>query len=459
MKKTLLTAAFAVLLLGGCKDYLNITPQSTLVEDSYFSNTGEVETGVINIYSALQNVVPNEIVLSELRSDNMAPNLLEGDWGSVETFTETPNNDFVGTFWRTAYASIARANIVLKYLDNVTDADKKARFEGEAKFARALMHFDLVRLFGDVPLATATLTSGASQELRRRPTAEVYAQIIDDLQIAVAQLPATWEAVNVGRATKGAAQTLLAKVYLTQGNYAAARPLLESIISSGTFQLLPSYATVFAPGNEMNREIIFAIRYKTASNGEGQGFSYDLSKDGNLRGKPPVDFQALYLTSDSRLAVSTTGTGNNMFVNKFADAANTGSRRDSGTDWIVLRYADVLLMYAEVLNELNDTPGALTRLNSIRTRAGVPIYATTPTPSKATVQANIETERRLELAFEDHRWYDLLRTGRASAVMNAHFQAIGRPNVNVPTYRLLYPIPQREIDLSNGVITQNQGYN
>jgi hypothetical protein len=459
MKKTLLTAACAMLLLSGCKDYLNITPQSTLVEDSYFTNTGEVETGVINIYSTLQNVVPNEVVLSELRSDNMAPNLLEGDWGTVEIFSETPSNDFVGTFWRTAYTTIARCNTVLKYLGNVSDADKKARFEGEAKFARALMHFDLVRLFGDVPLAMTTLTPGASEELRRRPVAEVYGKIIEDLQTAVAQLPPTWDAVNVGRATKGAAQTLLAKVYITQGNYAAAKPLLESVINSGTYQLLPSYASVFAPGNEMNREIIFAIRYKTASNGEGQGFSYDLSKDGNLRGKPQVDLLALYAPGDTRLAASTTGTGANMFVNKFADAANTGSRRDSGTDWIVLRYADVLLMYAETLNELNDTPGALTRLNTVRGRAGAPTYATTPAPSKATVQTYIEQERRIELAFEDHRWYDLLRSGKAQATMNAHFQAIGRPNVIVPGYRLLYPIPQREIDLSGGVIAQNNGYN
>jgi hypothetical protein len=459
MKKTLLTAACTLFLLSGCKDYLNITPKSTLVEDSYYTNTGEVETGVINIYSALQNVVPAEIVLSELRSDNMAPNLLEGDWGTIETFAETPSNDFVGTFWRTAYATIAQANIVLKYLGNVTDADKKARFEGEAKFARALMHFDLVRLYGDVPLVTTTLTSTATEELRRRPTAEVYATIITDLQTAVATLPTTWDAVNVGRATKGAAQTLLAKVYLTQGNYAAARPLLESVISSTTYQLLPSYANVFAASNEMNREIIFAIRYKTASNGEGQGFSYDLSKDGNLRGKPQVDLQALYVAGDTRLTASTTGTGSNMYVNKFADAANTGSRRDSGTDWIVLRYADVLLMYAEVLNELGDTPGALSRLNAVRTRSGAPAYATTPTPSKATVQANIELERRLELVFEDQRWYDLLRTGRAQAAMNAHFQAIGRTNLTVPTYRLLYPIPQREIDLSKGIITQNPGYN
>jgi hypothetical protein len=458
MRKTLLTAACAVLLLSGCKNYLDITPQSTLVEDSYFTNTGEVETGVINIYSTLQNVVPNEIVLSELRSDNMAPNLLEGDWGTVEIFSETPTNDFVGTFWRTAYTTIARSNTVLKYLDNVTDADKKARFEGEAKFARALMHFDLVRLFGDVPLATTTLTSGASQELRRRPVADVYTQIINDLQIAVAQLPTTWDAVNVGRATKGAAQTLLAKVYLTQGNYAAARPLLESVITSGTFQLLPSYASVFAPGNEMNREIIFAIRYKTASNGEGQGFSYDLSKDGNLRGKPLADLQALYVTGDTRLMASTIGTGSNMYVNKFVDAANTGSRRDSGTDWLVLRYADVLLMYAEVLNELGDTPAALTRLNTVRSRSGAPAYTTTPAPSKATVENNIALERRLELVFEGHRWYDLLRTGKAMSSLNAHFQAVGRPNVTVPTYRLRYPIPQREIDLTNGIITQNTGY-
>ncbi|SDY61114.1 RagB/SusD family nutrient uptake outer membrane protein [Hymenobacter psychrophilus] len=463
MKKIFYTAAFAGLLLtAGCQNYLDVTPPSNLVEDSYFATTGEVETGVINIYSTLQDIPAAEIQLSELRSDNMAPNNFEGDWANIENFTETPSSEFVTTFWRNSYYAIGRANLVLKYLNNVTDADKKARFEGEARFARALMLFNLVRLYGDVPLPLSTVLNSDTDVLRRRPVADVYAQILLDLQAAEGLLPVTWEATGTGRATKGAARALLAKVQVTRGDYAAAKTTLETLLAAGTYQLLPSYATVFAPGNELNREIIFAIRYKTASNGEGQGFSYDFSKDGATRGlKGLTDLQALFVTADAeRRNTSLTGTGATAYVNKFPDAANTGARRDAGTDWIVLRYGEVQLLYAEVLNQLNGpTAAALVSLNAIRKRAGVPEYTLATLGTKASFQAALETERRLELAFENYRWYDLLRWNKAIEAMTAHFKAVGRPNVTVPAFRLLYPVPQREIDVSKGVITQNPGYN
>ncbi|MFC6225914.1 RagB/SusD family nutrient uptake outer membrane protein [Hymenobacter artigasi] len=461
MKKSLFLLACAGLCLAGCKDYLNITPASSLVEDSYFRNTSEVETGVINIYNALQRVVPYEINLTELRSDNIVPNNLEGDYATIENFADTPTNDFTTNMWSTSYYAIARANIVLKYLGNVTDADKKARFEGEARFARALMHFNLVRLYGDVPIAITTLAATETDALRRRPVAEVYTQIISDLQAAENLLPTTWETVNLGRATKGAARALLAKVYLTQQNYAAAKTEIDNLLAPPTtYQLLPSFATVFSPASEMNAEIIFAIRYKTAANGEGQGFSYDFSKDGATRGlKPPTDFQPLFVTADAvRRATSYTGTGATAYVNKFPDAANTGARRDAGTDWIVLRYGEVLLMQAEILNELSGPAAGLPALNAIRTRAGVPVYTIATLPTKAAFFTALKTERRLELAFENYRWYDLLRWNEAVPTMNAHFIATGRPGLSMPTFRTLYPVPQREIDLSKGVITQNTGY-
>lgn len=462
MKKIFYCAALAGLLLtAGCQDYLDVTPKSSLVEDSYFATTAEVETGVLNIYNTLQDVPASEIQLSELRADNLAPNNFEGDWAAIENFSETSSSEFVTTFWRTSYYVIGRANVVLKYLDNVTDADKKARFEGEARFARALMLFNLVRLYGDVPLPLSTVETDNTEALRRRPVADVYAQILTDLQTAEGLLPVTWEAAGTGRATKGAARALLAKVQVTRGDYAAAKTTLETLLAAGTYQLLPSYASVFASGNELNKEIIFAIRYKTASNGEGQGFSYDFSKDGATRGlKGLTDLQALFVPADAeRRNTSLTGTGATAYVNKFPDAANTGARRDAGTDWIVLRYGEVQLLYAEVLNQLTGpTPATLAPLNAIRKRAGVPEYTVATLPTKAAFQDALEKERRLELAFENYRWYDLLRWNKAIEAMTAHFQAVGRANVTVPAYRLLYPIPQREIDVSKGLITQNPGY-
>lgn len=462
MKKTYSAIMLSMVMVCGCntEKFLDLKPESSLVEENYFRTTGEVEAGVINLYDALQKVVSSEIQLSEIRSDNILPHFLEGDWAAIENFGETPANDFVNTQWVTSYATIARTNIVLKYLDNVTDPVKKQRFEGEAKMIRSLMLFNLVRLYGDVPMPLSPVANDDASALKRMPVAEVYNQIVKDLLIAEANLPVSWDAASLGRATKGAAQGLLAKVYLTQKNYTAAKASLESVINGKAYLLMPKYGDIFAPGSEMNKEIIFAIRFRSASNGEGQRFSYDFSKDGATRGlKPPIDMQPLYVKEDAqRLNASVLGTGADAYVAKFTDAANTGSRLDSGTDWIVLRYADVLLMYAEVLNELTGPEAALPHLNAILTRAGLPALATSDVPDKASFQVVLEKERRLELSFENSRWYDLLRWGKAIQTMNSHFKAIGRNNVTIAPHRVLYPIPQREIDLTNGVITQNPGY-
>jgi starch-binding outer membrane protein, SusD/RagB family len=461
MKNISIAMTLSLLTLAGCntEKFLDLKPESSLVEENYFRTTGEVETGVINLYDALQKTVQSEIQLSELRSDNISPNLLEGEWAAIDNFNETSSNDFVNTFWVTSYAAIARANIVLKYLNNVTDPTKKERFEGEAKFVRALMLFNLVRLYGDVPLPLAPVGPDETNAFRRVSTADVYKQILTDLKTAEASLPVAWEAAYLGRATKGAAQALMGKVYLAQKDYASAKTALETVINGKAYQLQSKYSDVFSPSNEMNKEIIFAIRFKSTSNGEGQSFSYNFSKDGATRGlKPLVDMLALYTKDDAqRLAVSVSGSGTTAFVGKFPDAANTGSRLDAGNDWIVLRYADVLLMYAEVLNQLSGPEAALSHLNAIRTRAGVPALAATDL-SKSTMQQALELERRVELAFENHRWYDLLRWGNAITAMNAHFKAIGR-NITVEPFRVLFPIPQRDIDLSKGVTTQNPGHN
>ncbi|WP_198034361.1 RagB/SusD family nutrient uptake outer membrane protein [Dyadobacter tibetensis] len=461
MKKSHFIKLACVFILSGCntENFLDLKPESALVEENYFKTTAEVETGVLNIYDALQKVVPAEIQLTELRSDNISPANLEGEWAAIENFNETPSNDFVNTFWVTSYATVARCNIVLKYLPNVTEANKKAEFEGEAKFVRALQFFNLVRLFGDVPMPLTSVEVDDEKSLARVASATVYQQIVADLLVAESNLPVKWDAAYLGRATKGAAQALLAKVYLTQKNYAGAKDLLETVIASKNYQLRPNYADVFSPGAEMNNEIIFAIRYRSAANGEGQGFSYDFSKDGATRGlKPMSDLLGLYSNDSKRMATSVLGSGSDAFVNKFPDAANTGARRDAGTDWIVLRYADVLLMYAEVLTQLNEAAAvALAPLNQVRERSSLLPLAAADVSTKEGLMAAVENERRVELAFENYRWYDLLRWGTAVEAMKKHFNIIGR-NVTVEDFRLLYPIPQRDIDLSKGIIKQNPGY-
>ena len=470
MKKIFIIAP-CLLLFFSCKKFLDKKPESGLVEENYFRNTAEVETGVFGMYDGLQAVMQGEYGLTEMRSDMYTPANREGEWGAIEDFTESSTNDFVRLTWQQSYTTIGRANLVLKYLNNVSDANKKKIFEGEAKMARAHMYFNLVRLWGDVPLITDVVAYNASEQFKRKPKSDVYALIISDLQSAVANLPATWPSAEAGRLTSGAARTMLAKVYMTLGQYNDAKPLIDAVVSSSAYQLLLNYADVFSLANEMNKEIIYAVRYKAGANGEGQAFTFDFSSRGSVKGmKPTADFMNLYVTADSvRRKTSVTGSGSNIFVGKFQDP--TAADRDAGNDWIVTRLADVILMQGETNARLyagawgpamSDADSALIigPINRIRTRAGSGVVRKRKT-DYADLNAyltDLMRERKIELAFENHRWYDLLRWGNAQSAMTTHFAAIGRTGSVMKPYQHIYPIPQREIDVSNGVMTQNPGY-
>jgi hypothetical protein len=269
----------------------------------------------------------------------------------------------------------------------------------------------------------------------------------------------------------GAARTMLAKVYMTLGQYADAKPLIDAVVAAPGYQLLPNYADIFSLTNEMNKEIIYAIRYKAGANGEGQAFSFDFSSRGSVKGmKPTADHMSLYVTADSvRRKTSVTGSGSNIFVGKFQDP--TAADRDAGNDWIVTRLADVILMQGETNARLYggawgaamsdaDSAQIIGPINRIRTRAGTGMVRKKKTDyaSLSAYLTDLMRERKIELAFENHRWYDLLRWGNAQAAMTTHFTAIGRTGSVMKPHQHLYPIPQREIDVSNGVMTQNPGY-
>jgi hypothetical protein len=471
MKKIIFALPFFCMALFSCKKFLDKKPESGLVEEDYFRNTTEVETGVFGIYDGLQAVLQEEYKLTEMRSDMVTPANREGEWGSLEDFNETSTNDFVRLFWQLSYNTIGRSNLVIKYLNNVTDTTKKKYFEGEAKLIRAHMYFNLVRLWGDVPLIKEVVPFDENDKLIRKSKTEVYNLIVSDLQTAINDLPVSWSSSEAGRVTQGAAKTLLAKVYLTLGQYAQAKPLLDAVASSSSYQLLSNYADVFSLTNEMNKEIIYAVRYKAGANGEGQAFTYDFSSRGTVKGiKPNTDFMSLYVTADSvRKKTSVTGSGSNVFVGKFQDP--TAADRDAGNDWIVTRLADAILLQGETnANLYTGTWGAVMSdadsaliigpINRIRARAGAGLTRKKKSDyaDLASYMNDLMRERKIELAFENDRWYDLLRWGNAVAIMNAHFPAINRATSTMKPYQVLMPIPQREIDVSHGTITQNPGY-
>jgi hypothetical protein len=480
-------AIAAVLGLPACSKFLNREPISSYTEDNYYRNTQEVETGVYGCYASLRDVYNQDYILAGLRSDDAYISESEGDINQIDGFVETPTNSYVASYWQLSYNVVRQCNTVLKNLGNVTDPVKKKYFEGEAKFLRAHMFFNLVRLYGDIPLVTASVTFDDTASVRRKSKDLVYAQIIQDFRDAINLLPASWTSADLARVTTGAAKGMLAKVYMTQQNYTAARTLLLDLLNNpGPYQLLPNYKNIFGINNEMNAEILYAVRFKSASNGLGNTFTYNMDKlSGSVGFRAASDFRGNtpFPNADSVRKSQTFLTGGTYGTSyytggKYQDPA--ALKNDGGNDFIVLRYADIILLYAEAENELNgNTPltaadatnpaSRLFQLNRIRTRAAngvpaaVPVYAfnATAVNSQTNFRNTIKAERRREFGEEDQRWYDLLRWNDAVTAMNAHFQSRSSASFIPPVvkdYQVLYPIPQREIDVTNHIVTQNPGY-
>jgi len=408
-------------------------------------------------------------MLSEMRSDNTRTATIEGTKADFHRYRVVPDNVQSEDMYQSMYDVIFRANNVLNYID-IADEGNQAKYAAEAKFLRAFAYFKLVRLFGDVPLVTSVVNPDDNESLfTRAATTKVYEQIVLDLQEAVSNLDNTYKS----RASKGAAQGLLAKVYMTQPspNYSAAEQLCSDVISSGDFSLESNYSDVFY--DELNDEIIFAVQYELGNPLESQSFSAEFTafdRQGREDGQNIVndnlinDFNQL---GGNRTAVSYITLGQWTEVAKFLPGGtdlsvlirplNYGpSPRDAGNDVIVLRYADVLLMHAEAILAGGSQTADGTAIDSymeVRVRAG--FDPVTDRPTSLTKEALL-AERRVELAFENHRFYDLLRFGVADAVLGAHAADMGYTSYNAR--KLLLPIPSREINLSGGLLTQNPGY-
>jgi hypothetical protein len=459
MKKILLltTLIGGSLLTSSCEDQLFQEPQTSKVLSNFLRNEIETEEYVSAVYANLQTDGLYGLYLpafGEIQSDNTydeVPANDDGMYGQLDQFATIPNNNIVTTTWMQSYRTIQRANVVLNRISAITyatDATKQARI-GEMKFIRALLYFNLVRLYGDVPLVTQeTLDPNAYFGQGRTPSAQVYDQIKKDLTEAISVLPATTS--QPGRVVKTAAQALLAKVHLTLKSYADAQTLLQTVVSSGQHTLMTNPADVFSISNENNKEILFAVQFASGVNGntEGSTLFQQFSPSGTVSGAkghnlPTKSLYALYSSADKRKGTYLTATSTGTPWSK-KQTQPTTVITDGGSDFVVLRYADVLLMLAEVQNELGNSSGAATTLNLIRTRAG--LAATTAT-TQSDLRAAIDLERRFELVGEGHRWFDLLRSGNAVSVMNDWFKA---NNIQMP-------IPQSQIN-TDPSIKQNPGY-
>lgn len=486
--KSYISIIVLAMLSVACNNMLDLNPISEIGEESYYKTTEEINKAVIGCYSGLEEPMLYEWAVTELRSDDSqmfieSSSAVYPEYRELDTYTQTTLNSVVKSYWQACYHDIALTNQVLAKIDVVDDADLKLQYESECRFIRAYHYFNLVRLFGPVVLVTESISGDEAKTLSRSSLESIYQFIESELNLAAAGLPDSYSSSDVGRVTSWAAKALLAKVYLTEAKYSEASTLLNDIISSSPHSLLPDYADVFATDNEMNGEILFAVRFMAGNvglgspfanwfapltsgsnvvNGDGRGWNYPTAsimgsfEDGDLR--KDVCFRENYLNKDKNVTVD------RAYVNKYM--YNVIDEYDAENDWPVLRYADVLLMYSEALNELQGVTAALPYLNQVRERAGLDDYSESSITSKFQFRLALETERRHEFAFENHRYFDLLRTGRVVAVMNEHFQTEAyyndpsHPEFNVAPieeWQTILPVPQREIDI-NSSLTQNVGY-
>ncbi len=481
-RRYILTLCAGMGFATSCQDkFLDLKPISEVSSTTFYKTASDLANALSGAYSALQlNGQYTELfIVAELPSDDTFPSLSGSvtDQDEFDKFYLRTTNPFLAARWNDGYRGIYRTNAVIDRSRTIEmNGDLKARYVAEAQFLRALMYFNLVRVFGEVPLVEKEIQAAEEgYQYSRSPVADVYARIISDLTEAEGVLPVTYPAGEAGRATQGAAKALLGKVYLTLGRPADAAGKLREVMDLGVYDLLPSYADVFAPGNKNHKESVFAVQYKKGNLGEGNrlpnAFAPENSGNaviqfgGDGQNRPHNDLLAAYEPGDPRKDFSTATSYKNArgetvqynFVKKYHDVPAV--KYDNDNNYPVIRYADVLLMYAEALNQVAYVADgeAFTALNRVRQRVGLPARTAAELGDQDAFRDAVLQERRVELAFEGHRWFDLVRTGRALPVLQAKATLFGIRGA-LTADNLLFPIPQSQIDINPTKIDQNKGY-
>jgi starch-binding outer membrane protein, SusD/RagB family len=435
-------------LLTSCKDFLDQQPEASLDAQTAISNVAGARAAIIGVYGNLTAVDYyglHYVVFADLAADNLAHNGTFPTFAQVKNRNILPDNVNTTNMWHTLYRGIDRANNVLEKVPAIEDPafTDKARIIAEARFLRALHYFDLVRLWGDVPLIlTATKVADQSLNVSRTPVNEVYQQILADLDAAEPDLPES----APGRATKSAVKALKSRIALFRGDYPAAGALAEEIIASNRFSLVPNYRALFDTKN--SSESIFEVQFDNVNGNSLAFYNYPVTLGGRNEVGPRglgSTLEAAYEPNDTRKSASISPGGIVIDGRTIPAGVNIKYfRPGTGEDNVhLIRYAEVLLTHAEALARQGNLEGSLVSLNKVRARAGLPALETDD--QQALIDAILK-ERRIELAMEGHRWFDLIRTGQAQSVLGI-----------TDSNKLLFPIPQREI-INNPNMEQNPGY-
>lgn len=483
----ILSVSAGIFALSCSEDFLDKSPKAQLTESSFFQNQQQATQAVNAVYSYLRNFdvhVFSYIGITDIASDDAEKGSVPGDAGflqDVNDFTFDANNGASTGIWSGYFRGVFRANQAIENISAIEmDESLKSRLLGEARFLRANFYFFLVRTYGGVPIIDRPLNPDEYQQ-NRNTREEVYEFVKQDLQFAIDNLPlkSEYPPEDMGRATKGAAQAYLAKVNLFENDFQGAYDNAVAVINSGEYNLYPDYLGIFREEGEHSSESIFEVSALALEQGGG---GHQFNEVQGIRGfpnqgwgfnSPSDDLEAAYEEGDPRKEATIIFDGDtlpsgevvvadpNMGDNaKFNNKAHIPVRPpsgygNSGANIRLMRYADILLIAAEAANELGNTTEALTYLNQVRERArqGNPdVLPDITTTDQSELRMAIFHERRVELAMEQHRYFDLVRQGRAQEV----FAALGI--TWVPGKHEVFPIPQSEIDVSGGVLEQNPGY-
>lgn len=449
-------------MLASCTDsFFDLEPGSSVPTDKVYKTAGDFNVAVIGCYSKLQTQVSFFTECCEYRSDNLtlsAPTAGTQDRYDIDQFADKASNGILQDAWANFSNGVYRCNLVLDKIDNATfDEALKKQYKGEALFIRALTYFNMYRLWGGIPMTDKVVTVAEALKIGRSSEQQVYDFLVRDLSQIISEdmLPASYTGENVGRVTIGAAKALLGKVYLTFRKWEEAKGALSQLL--GKYSLMSTPADVFDINNKMNNEIIFSVRFNKEVEGEGHGYWFsiiNLTDDTNQT----KALKECYTADDKRKAmIEYVKVEDKVCVmNKFKDV-KSATFNTVGNDQIILRYADVLLMYAEALNEIgysnSQTSEALNALNEVHTRSCASPLQITDLPDKDSFRKAILLERQREFPYEGQRWFDLVRMGGAKEAMKAEGHEIDE-------HQFVYPIPKTELERVNNedLMWQNQGY-
>lgn len=480
MKKIFPIITIIVFALGSCEDALDLKPLDRLTYDNFYQEQEDMEAGVFAIYDALgavQLYASSMWLVQDIASDDcdLNPELDNPNLRELDQFNIQPTNNYMEEVWQGNYTGINRANVVLVKSSEVDmDASGKNRLLAEARFLRGLFYFNLVRMFGDVPLVTEPVSSVEDFNIPRTPASVIYDTLIDDFQFAANHLPLTYtNASSKGRATRGAALGQLARVYLTLGEWDLAAERAKDVMDLGVYELHEDYADNFKVANANGKESVFEVQFTDVTSVEKSrlintglpsifpfpaGVEIILPTEDLLNSFEPGDYREEVTFFDSFEYFGLYEFEPHIWKHWDREKYSPGQTTSAAANFPLMRYAEIYLIYAEALNEAHNGPTqeAYNAVNTIRERARNGVDTVLPDLSglsQEEFRLAVLKEKRCETVNEGHRWFDLVRTGNLVEFVN---RAKG-DKADPQTYHYLFPIPQRERDVNSSLI-QNDGY-